>query len=68
MIAMGGFSLNNDTAQLIALTGIPVLLGARIVMAVFLNRLAVGAALQRVMYADRLGLWVEETQAGYVAQ
>ncbi|UIJ77900.1 hypothetical protein [Rhizobium leguminosarum] len=57
VIAMGGFSLNNDTAQLIALTGIPVLLGARIVMAVFLNRLAVGAALQRVMYADRLGLW-----------
>lgn len=57
VIAAGGFSLNNDTAQLIALAGIPVLLGARIVMAVFINRLAVGAALQRVMQADSRGLW-----------
>ncbi|GAA3096366.1 hypothetical protein GCM10010520_47610 [Rhizobium viscosum] len=57
MIAVCGFSLNNDTAQLVAVAGIPVLLVARFVMAVFINRLAVGAALQRVMQADRRGLW-----------
>lgn len=56
-IAMGGFSSANDTAQLCALAAIPVLLGGRIAVAFLLNRLAVGAALQRVMYADRLGLW-----------
>ncbi|MBB2752367.1 UNVERIFIED_ORG: tetratricopeptide (TPR) repeat protein [Rhizobium aethiopicum] len=56
-IAMGGFSLANDTAQISALAAIPVLFGGRIAMAFLLNRLAVGAALQRVMYADRLGLW-----------
>ncbi|WP_162710274.1 hypothetical protein [Rhizobium leguminosarum] len=57
VIAVGSFSLNSDTAQLMALAGIPVLLGARIVMAVFINRLSVGAALQRVMQADRRSLW-----------
>ncbi|MFS8148202.1 hypothetical protein ATY78_16300 [Rhizobium sp. R635] len=56
-IAMGGFSLTSDIAQLCALAAIPVLLGGRAAMAFFLNRLAVGAALQRVMYADRLGFW-----------
>ena len=57
VIAAGGMSTSNDIAQMIGLACIPILLVGRIVMAFFINRLAVGAALGRVIRADRRGLW-----------
>ncbi|WHO71133.1 hypothetical protein [Rhizobium sp. BT03] len=57
LIVAGGLSTSNDIAQMIGLACIPILLIARIVMAFFINRLAVGASLRRVMRADRRGLW-----------
>ncbi|MBB3428183.1 hypothetical protein FHT85_005204 [Rhizobium sp. BK312] len=59
----GGFSPTSNIVQWIGLVCVLVLLAARIVLPVYMQRLAVDAAVQRVIDADRRGLWNKVTRS-----
>ncbi len=59
----GGLSPTSNIAQWIGLICVLVLLAARIVLPVYMQRLAVGAAVQRVIDTDRRGLWNKVTRS-----
>lgn len=59
----GGFSPTSNIVQWSGLICALVLLAARIALPVYIQRLAVGAAVQRVIDADRRGLWNKVTRS-----
>ncbi len=57
VIWVASVSITSNIGRLASLACIPLMICARLVMATRLNRLAIGAAVQRVMRADRRGRW-----------